>query len=120
MISLDLRNKIIEYIDKKITLEQLEDWIVPREANLLRLPDSNDADLIATVELGLAEISNGNWSEEKFRRELGNALLIETIWLQIEPGQSPQISTSTSDVTVMNVNGNFSPIHSMVYSSVSV
>lgn len=74
----ELLSQIYRYLDEKIALEELEDWLVPRLPALLHSPDADVTELVGTVELGLAEMSIGARSEEEFR-----ALLRESIPITI-------------------------------------
>jgi hypothetical protein len=74
MISLELREKILHYINKDITLEDLEDWLIPKLPIYIKSPDSTDSDIISALELGLAELSNGIRSEEELRTYLKECL----------------------------------------------
>lgn len=69
-MSSELIIKVYSYLRGGITLKSLEEWLVPRLPLLLSLPRSLISDLVATIELGLAEMSSGALSEEAFRREL--------------------------------------------------
>ena len=62
------------YLDKKITLQQLEEWLVPLLPSFAHEQTSSDADLAAIIMDGLAEISDGVTSEDEFSNELGDAL----------------------------------------------
>lgn len=63
--------KVSDYLEHRITLEELEDWLV-RNLGLFLSPPSKDApddasELAGTIELGLAEMSKGHRTEEEFR-----------------------------------------------------
>jgi len=70
MLSAELIIKVYCYLHGEIALEDFERWLVPRLPLLLSLPSSLMSDLVATIELGLAEMSSGALSEEAFRGEL--------------------------------------------------
>ena len=70
MISSDLKEKVLEFADSRITASQLEEWLVPRLPFFLRSPDSADADVVAAIELGLAEISAKIRTEAELRDDL--------------------------------------------------
>ena len=93
MLSYELRKVIYEFIQSNITVQQLEEWLVPRLPTLIKKHDSSDADVVATIELGLAEMSDGVRTEEDFRR-----LLIGVVCEQatVPPSYS---SESFSDIT---------------------
>lgn len=74
MISYELREIIYQFVESEITTEQLEDWLIPRLPVYVRWPETDDADLVASVELGLAELNAGILSEEDFRNVLSEEL----------------------------------------------
>lgn len=71
----DIFGKVSDYLEYRITLEQLEDWLV-RNLGLFLSPPSKEApddasELAGTIELGLAEMSKGHRTEEEFRALVG-------------------------------------------------
>lgn len=70
MLSAELVIKVYSYLRGETTLENFEGWLVPRLPLLLSLPRSLISDLVATIELGLAEMSSGALSEETFQGKL--------------------------------------------------
>ncbi len=99
MLSSELRDIVQEYIESKISLEQLEDRIVPHEPFFLKDPASPDADLIATIELFLAEISDNVATEEEFRNALRVALKKDSSVLTrftFPPGSATETITTVS------------------------
>jgi hypothetical protein len=79
MLSSALRMKIIEFIDNKITIAELENWLVPNLQSLISSPESIDADVISAIELGLAEIDAGLRSQHEFVEFLLEVLSEESI-----------------------------------------
>jgi len=105
MISLELRDTVIQYIDQAINLEQFEDWIVPRLPDFLDSFNSTDADIISAIELGLAEINNENWSEEKFRTYLHETLQEVVVLVQVPfslEGQTSGSSNTTQELRILS------------------
>jgi len=74
MLSSDLRDKALQFVETSITLSQLEEWLVPRLPFFLRTPDSVDANVVAAIELGLAEVSSGIRTQDEFRDYLKDVL----------------------------------------------
>jgi hypothetical protein len=74
MLSYELEKMVLQYIRCEITIEQLEDWLVPRLPVFLRLPHSSDSDVVAAIELGLAEMSDEIRNEAEFREFLSDVL----------------------------------------------
>lgn len=75
MLSLELRDRIALYISGDISLHELEDWLVPNLPALIQDPVSAEADLVAAIELCLAEYSAGFRDEDYVRNYLREALL---------------------------------------------
>ena len=74
MITSELSNIVDRYLQKNITVEELEDWIVARFQLFFSLPPSSTSEFVAGIELGLAEMSNGSRTEEEFRNMLRELL----------------------------------------------
>ncbi len=75
MVSPELRDKVSEFVDHEITPAQLEEWLVPRLPIFLESAESTDADVVAAIELGLAEMTDGIRSEAQFRDLMRHVLL---------------------------------------------
>lgn len=88
MLTPELKQKIVEYLRNEITLQELEEWMVPYEAHFLADPDSADADAVSAIELGLAEWADELRSEEEVRQ-----LLREVI----EQYETVRMTTSDND-----------------------
>lgn len=74
MVSPELREKVVAYLDGKITLAELERWYVPRVPRFFKDPDSADADIIAAIDLGLAELHDRIRTESAVRELIASAL----------------------------------------------
>lgn len=74
MLSYELREQVILAIDEAITLAELEEWIVPRLPLFLERPDSDDAEMIAAIEMALAEVGNSLIDELEARTMLRESL----------------------------------------------
>jgi hypothetical protein len=74
MVSSDLKTKVQEFVAGEISVRQLEDWIVPRLPYFLKSLESDDSDLVAAIELSLAELSDSIRSLEEVRRYLSETL----------------------------------------------
>ena len=99
MNSSDLRKKIDNYIDKSISLLELEEWFVPRLPEYLANPDSQDSELIATLELALTEYSEGIHDDETVRKLMADALRREKITM-IRVYNETELSTTASPTRV--------------------
>lgn len=74
MLSLELSTKVVEYIEDEITLSDLRKWYGPKLPRFLKNPESEDADLIAAIELVDSEIRDGLRTEEEAREYVQAAL----------------------------------------------
>ena len=90
MLSYEIREKIIQVIESTITIEQFEDWLVPRLPTFLKSPDRTDSNVIAAVELGLAEMSDGVRTKDEFRSFLRDVLQEQTAMLVFSPSRLSQ------------------------------
>jgi|GEM_PF-1393186 len=97
MYSQELKDQVIRYIDNEISLRELEEWIVPRTPMYIHDPESDDADLIAEIELQLAEFADGLRDEGNIKDEL-ERLFIQRDFIEVwfkEP--TSIVTTGTSD-----------------------
>ena len=67
MITSEIFDKIYQYLNREISLGDLEDWVAARFGLFVTLPQGDARDLYGTIELGLAEMSIGHRTEEEFR-----------------------------------------------------
>lgn len=80
MVTSELYDIVDKYLQKNITVAELEDWIVARFQLFFSLPLSPESEFVAGIELGLAEMSNSARTEEEFRSMLRKLLWqVETI-----------------------------------------
>ena len=60
------------YVDNIIGLKELEDWYVPKLEELVDNP--NTADIVAQLELGLAELQDGLITEDELKNDLRDVI----------------------------------------------
>lgn len=106
MISSDFRDKILQVVEGSITIEQLEEWLVPRLPVFLTSPDSTISDIVAIIELGLAEMSDGVRTKDEFLELLQNvAEEQETILTYYPPSlPDPNVSGSSNETTPVTLD----------------
>jgi len=99
--SIDIFSKITDYLEHRITMRELESWLVPMLPIYLLNPDSAAANLIGLIELGLAEIQAGIRSEKSFKRLLAQHSTRNLISLDLHPYRSgiDETMASTSSTT---------------------
>jgi len=74
MVSSDFRQRVLQYLEGLISLEELEEWFLPKVFDLIVDPDSSDSALAAAIELGLAEMMDGIRDEDGLRQDLREIL----------------------------------------------
>jgi len=74
MLTSELFDIVDQYLERVISLQELEDWLVPRLPFFFKLPYSSGEELVTAIEVGLAEISDKTLTEEDFRSSLRDAI----------------------------------------------
>jgi hypothetical protein len=98
----EIFRKVFQYLDNKISVEDIEDWFVPHLYEFLTLPPCGASELAGVVELGLAEMSNGQCSEEDFRSLLKKYIREhDTITIDMRPPELVCASSSANTTQVM-------------------
>lgn len=69
----ELRDQIEAFVIGRISLSQLDEWLVPRFRALKM--DSLEAEIVARVLMGLQHIADGIESEEDVREQLSSYLI---------------------------------------------
>lgn len=99
--SSEIVHKVQSYISGRLSLEELEDWVMQRVEYFFELPSSDANELVGIVIGGLAEISLGHRSEGDFRAILKEQLERETISVFVFPPRlSETITSSTSSTPI--------------------
>lgn len=70
MLITHLFSKVNDYLSGRLTLAELEVWIVPLLPTLYSLPPCFALDLIDSIEHGLIEIDAGILTESEFRNQV--------------------------------------------------
>ena len=99
--SIDIFSEVTNYLEHRITLRELESWLVPMLPIYLLNPDSAAANLVGLIELGLAEIQAGIRSEKSFKRLLAQHSTRNLISFELYPYHFgiDEAMASTSSVT---------------------
>ncbi len=63
-----------QYLNGELSLDKFEKWFYQNLFELMELPLSEELFLAGEIQLGLAEISNGDITEEKFKEQLSSFL----------------------------------------------
>lgn len=85
--SIDIYSKVTDYIERNITLREMESWLVFMLPIYISNPDSDAAVLASRVELGLAEINAGITTERLLRKQLKQQFIHTPIKSQSYPYQ---------------------------------
>jgi len=99
MISLELRDRVRQFAYGEISATQLEEWMVPRLRRFLASVESVDADVVAAIELGLAEMSDGTRTSDEFRDLMKQVLLehpVVSVFLRAHTRDEPTSANRTS------------------------
>lgn len=99
MSSSELYEIIDHYLERKIALQELEDWLMPRLPFFFRLPYSSDTEFVAEIEMALAEMSDRTRTEEEFRTLLAHLLEQQRVVRASYPAQSQATYAESSNQT---------------------
>jgi hypothetical protein len=102
MLSSDLRDAIISFVEDRSTVTQLEEWLVPRLPVYLQSPETDDADVVAAVELALADMAAGTRTVQDIRSDL-NAV-VQPLAALARPERNRTV-TSAANLTVQRTIG---------------
>lgn len=93
--SLDILRIARDYVDGTISLDDVQEWLVPRLGIFLADPHSTASELAGLLELGFADIAAGEADEREFRD------LISGFFREHDSIQLPSaVRTDTSNTTV--------------------
>ena len=101
MISSELYEQVVLFIDDEISLRELEDWYAPRILHYFDSPYAGDDELIATIEHALAELTAGILDLAGVKAQLSKAIsesVVVKVWLpEVDArGNVTTITTSLS------------------------
>ncbi|MBI4284765.1 MAG: hypothetical protein HY670_02550 [Chloroflexi bacterium] len=104
--SLEIFSKVTDYVERRISLRELESWLVPMLPSYFSNPDSAVADLAGTIELGLAEIQAGITNERNLRKLLATHISHDPIKYEPYPYQaeSSEATFVTGATETMNLS----------------
>lgn len=90
MLTPELLKITDDYLERNISLEQLEEWFVPRLPFFFKPPYSSASELATEIEVGLAEISDKTLTEEAFRNSLTDFFNKQTTFVLNYPDVSEE------------------------------
>lgn len=98
----EIFRKVFQYLDGKIDVEDIEDWLVPHLYEFLTLLPCSASELAGVIELGLAEMSSGQCAEEDFRSLLKKYVLEHnTITIDVRPPELVCTSSSANTTQIV-------------------
>jgi hypothetical protein len=68
---IELRRELGRYLKNQCSLKEFEVWFVPRSWNFDQKSNPSLRNLVAQIELSLAEFNNGDWTENELRQQFG-------------------------------------------------
>ena len=95
-----IRGRLSDYLRRRITLNEFEDWLVQQSWNMHRDSDELAQQLVGSIELRLAEYSDDHLSDEGLDREL-YGLIAPSIAVAYVQNSEPHLTWETaSDSTI--------------------
>ncbi|MBI4494753.1 MAG: hypothetical protein HY690_18410 [Chloroflexi bacterium] len=67
LVDSEIREQLARYLADETSLHDFEEWLVAHTWNLHQIADPLVRDLVAEIELRLAEFSNGDWTDAELR-----------------------------------------------------
>lgn len=108
--SLEIFEKLNDYLARQITLWDLESWLIPRLPLYLQNPDSPAGRLAGTIELCLSELQGGIRTERSIKKLLSQQATPEPIYLKPYPEHTIANEATSSTPVVEPTNfGWFGP-----------
>lgn len=99
--STELSSRLMDYLERRISLGELESWVAPRLPVFLDSPDSEAARLAGAIELSCAELGDGLRSERSIRLSLRRYCAQQKVrW--VVPSSEPEKSTTESGASTAN------------------
>jgi len=80
---LEIREQLARYLKSELTLNEFQDWFVPRSWNFHENTNPSLQKLVASIELAIAEFVNGDWSWQELREQL--SMLLTTYEIDYDP-----------------------------------
>lgn len=108
MLSSELRERVLQYVDSLMPMSGLEEWLVPRLPLYLEFPDTADADVAAAIELGMAEVSSGIRTQDELRSYLLDVLREHSAVVAFFPSGRDQQTDSSATASEILQTG-YSP-----------
>ncbi|OGK80281.1 MAG: hypothetical protein A2X52_06025 [Candidatus Rokubacteria bacterium GWC2_70_16] len=96
-IEQELEELVARYVSGDVSLREFQERFVPRAWSIDAAESGGAAQLANEVELLLAEFSNGHWTEDELKAELGQRCLsVHAAQTRLDVAQAPWLQSSTS------------------------
>ena|SRR3990172_2220908 len=89
-----ITSKVFDYLDGKITLDDMDSWLVSRTWNLDPEAEPSTNDLALTIQLRLAEYSNGHLTKQQLNSHLSE--LLGTLEIRLASNEPRILTVSTT------------------------
>ncbi|SRR6266545_1724490 len=99
MLELIIRQKLIDYLQNAISLDEFQEWFVPNTWDIHLSGEPGAIALTNDIELRLSEYSSGHLPEAQMRREFSQLLSYATLTLG-SVSSSPRIQASSSSESI--------------------
>lgn len=99
MITFEIYRSVQEYLESSITLHELEERLLPFMPAILREPYSDDADIVAAVELAKVDFDNGLLDKEEARELIANTFSKYATLVVTNLNADFEITSGTTSVT---------------------
>ena len=95
--SFEIISKVTEYVERDITLWELESWLVTKLPTYLDNPESTEGKLAVLVDLCLAELHDGIRAERGVRSVLAKYTAgLRLRWFEYPPTESSTLTSASS------------------------
>lgn len=107
----EIRERLGEYIAGQVNLREFEDWFIPRSWNIEKAGSSDAEKLAGEIELRLAELSDGHWTEDEMKDLLRPLVHVQEYAPTTGTGSSgkSKISNFFAILTFAEKSTNFEP-----------
>lgn len=95
-LSQELYALVVDFVNDKIAIRNLEEWAISHTEEIARTPDSIDANMLAAIDLALAEYDNGIRDLSSVKDYLTEALLAAKASYAVVGADQVNVIISTS------------------------
>lgn len=100
MLSQELYNKVLEYLEGDLSLTELRRWYGPNLFRWLKDPESSEAKIVSAIELVDSEVHDGIRTEEEARDYVRAALIEHGNIHEVLDNPDPGFETRSLNTTL--------------------